>query len=107
MHPDLSPRDRDVELEKTYSTARIAGAVFALVLAPFMNGIPYAGVIVLTAYLAACGVGLGYAWRRVSTARGRGTLRWIGIGLDVGAAAIAVAILSIDRSWSALLVVPL
>ena len=107
MHPDLSPRDRDVELEKTYSAARIAGAVFALVLAPFMNGIPYAGVVILTAYLAACGFGLGYAWRRVSTSRERGTLRWVGIGLDVGAAAIAVAILSIDRSWSALLVVPL
>ena len=107
MHPDLRSRDRDLELERAYSVARIAGAVFALLIAPFMSGIWYPGVVLLTVYLAACGFGLGYAWRRVATARSRAILRWVGITLDVGAAAIAVALLSNDPNWSALLVVPL
>ena len=107
MHPDLSPRDRDVELERTYSLARIVGAAFALVIAPFMSGVWFPGVVALTVYLAACGFGLGYAWGRVATPHGRQRLRWIGVGIDVGAAGIAVALLSNDPNWSALLVVPL
>ena len=107
MHPDLSPRDRDVELERVYSIARIVGGVLALIVAPFMGGIWYPGVVLLTVYLALCGAGLAYAWQRVRTLRGRDRLRWTGIALDVGAAGIAVALLSRDPSWSALLVVPL
>jgi len=107
VHPDLSARDRDVELERAYSVARIVGAVLALILAPFMSGIWYPGVVLLTIYLAACGFGLGYAWRRVTTRAGRVRLRWSGIALDVGAAGIAIALLSKDPNWSALLVVPL
>lgn len=107
MHPDLSARDRDVEFERVYSFARVVGAVLALVLAPFMTGIWYPGVVLLTVYLAVCSFGLAYAWRRVATSAARARLRWTALLLDVGAAAIAVALLSVDRSWSALLVVPL
>jgi diguanylate cyclase (GGDEF)-like protein/PAS domain S-box-containing protein len=107
VHPDLSAPDRDVELERGYSIARIVGAVLALVLAPFMGGIWYPGVLALAAYLGACSFGLSYAWRRAVAEEARLRLRWAGIALDIGAVIIALAVLANDPSWTALLVVPL
>ena len=37
MRPDLSPRDRDLELERAYSATRVVGAIIALVFAPFLD----------------------------------------------------------------------
>src|SRR5438105_8016501 len=61
MRPDLSPRDRDLELERAYSYARVLGGILGLICAPFLN-VWYPGVAALTLYLGACGFGLAYLW---------------------------------------------
>jgi len=99
--------DRELVLERACAVARLAGGVLALVVGPAF-GIPLAVVVAFVVVVLVLPAWLHmWLWQRLTTPRARARLRWLCVANDCIAAISALAILSRDATWSAILVVPL